>query len=104
MNMILAGEADGVDLNEPLVLALAHARARGESAYQIAARAGVHPSELSRWANGRRAPSAEQAARVADALGCRVEVIFPVNELSPAGKPGSAKTSDAGAQNAIYPA
>ena len=54
-----------VNLNEPLVLALARARARGESAYQVAARAQVHPSELSKWANGRRTPTPAQAERVA---------------------------------------
>lgn len=75
VTMILATSADG--LNERLVLALARAGARGESAYQVAARAGVHPSELSKWKNGRRSPSAAQAVRVADALGEPAESLFP---------------------------
>lgn len=67
-----------VNLNEPLVLALARARARGESAYQVAARAQVHPSELSKWANGRRTPTPAQAERVAAVLGCQPEDVFPL--------------------------
>jgi transcriptional regulator with XRE-family HTH domain len=81
MNMILTTAPDR--LNEALLLALARARARGESAYLVAARAGVHPSELSRWMNGRRNPNADQSRRVAEALGVEVDDIFPMNESSP---------------------
>lgn len=71
-------------LNEQLVLAFARARARGAgAAYQIAARAGVHPSEVSRWMNGHRAPSPDQAQRLASALDCEVEDIFPANAERP---------------------
>ena len=85
-----------VKLNERLILALAHARAQGRSAAKVAALADVHPSEVSRWAYGHRSPTPAQAARVAQALGCEVSDIFPLKELSPAGKPGSTKTTDAG--------
>lgn len=71
-------------MNEQLVLAFARARARGAgAAYQIAARAGVHPSEVSRWMNGHRAPSPDQAQRLASALDCEVEDIFPANAERP---------------------
>ncbi len=72
-----------VSLNERLLLALARARARGQSDYQTAAQAEVHPSELSRWMHGHRSPSPAQAARVASALGCNVGDIFPINEQRP---------------------
>jgi transcriptional regulator with XRE-family HTH domain len=76
MSMILTPTA--VEPNEALVVALAWARSRGESGYQVAARAEVHPSELSRWANGHRLPNPEQAARLARALGQQTDVLFPV--------------------------
>lgn len=87
-NIILQPEADG--LNEPLIIALALARARGVPTYQIAAQIGVHPSYLSRWATGERHPNREQAERLADALDVDVSELFP--STSEAALPGGSAT------------
>lgn len=93
---------DTVGLNEALVIALARARASGRHAFQVAAAADVHPSELSRWTHGHTSPSPAQAERVATALGLPVKALFPVNESSPAAIPGSTKTTDAGGPREGY--
>jgi transcriptional regulator with XRE-family HTH domain len=86
MTLNLAPAADATGPSDALVLAMAHQRMRGNPAHHIAAGVPVHPSELSRWVNGRRLPTLEQAQRLAEILGERLEVLFPVleNEL-PAG-------------------
>jgi transcriptional regulator with XRE-family HTH domain len=82
-----------VELNEPLLLALARARAKGRSAYKIAAAADVHPSDLSRWMHGRRTPSPAQAERLAQALGLPVEGLFPANDSRPVDETGREQSS-----------
>jgi len=56
---------------------LARARAHGTPSYRVAAAARVHPGELSRWVRGSRRPTLQQAIRVAAALGCTTEDLFP---------------------------
>ena len=58
------------------MLALARARAQGRTAYQVAVDAGEHPSELSRWVNGRKLPTRTQAERIAAVLGYPVDQLF----------------------------
>jgi transcriptional regulator with XRE-family HTH domain len=84
-------------LNERLILALAHSRARGLPAYQIAAQVGVSPAYLSRWASGQRRPSPQQAKRLARIVGVPADELFP-NEIDPGvGAPRSMKANaDAG--------
>jgi transcriptional regulator with XRE-family HTH domain len=95
-------KAAPVRLNERLLLALARARAQGQSAYKIAAQAGVHPSDLSRWMHGRRSPSAAQAESVARVLGCKTADIFPIDERRPGAESEASRKTDAGGQNAGY--
>jgi transcriptional regulator with XRE-family HTH domain len=75
--MQLKVRAEPVAINEALVLALARSRANGRLAYQIAAAAGVHPSELSRFVNGHKLPTRTEAEHVAAELGYRVDQLFP---------------------------
>lgn len=75
--------------SDALVLAMARERRLGNPAHRIAAACGKHPSELSRWINGRRIPSAEEARQLAAVLNMDVAEIFPQLEIDeiPGGTP-----------------
>jgi transcriptional regulator with XRE-family HTH domain len=75
MSLNVSVDAD-TSLNGALILAVAEERARGRYAHHIAAAAGVHPSELSRWLNGRKTPNREQAIRLASVLQQPVTSLF----------------------------
>lgn len=49
---------------------------RGMTAWSLALQARVHPSDLSKIEAGRLRPTAEQARRIAEALGLPVEILF----------------------------
>jgi len=55
--------------NERLMVELARCRARGMTAREVAAEAGLHPSVLSAFAHGRRTMRPEAAERLAVVLG-----------------------------------
>ena len=64
--------------NEALAHALATARLAGRPAYDIAARARVSPSELSKFVNGHRVPDRTQAENIAAELGVtQIDKLFP---------------------------
>jgi transcriptional regulator with XRE-family HTH domain len=72
------GGGDAKPFNEALYLALArHRRTQGEKQYEVAARIGVSPAELSRWIYGGACPSAEKAAALADVVGEPFALLFP---------------------------
>jgi DNA-binding XRE family transcriptional regulator len=74
-------------------------RSRGLTGVELAARAGVSLATVYSIERGRVTPQRATAYVLAATLGCRPEDIVPAalidpqNELSPAGEPGSAKTS-----------
>lgn len=61
-----------------LWLSLAHVRASdGRRHFQVAADAGIHPTELSKILNAHRAPTVKEADRIAVALNRNVAELFP---------------------------
>jgi len=89
-------QGDATALNERLYLALArHRRGTGAKQYEVAARAGVSPAELSRWIYGERQPSRGQAHALATALGASVPVLFPHLKDVGLAAPGWVEASDA---------
>ncbi|MGA2163792.1 MAG: helix-turn-helix transcriptional regulator [Solirubrobacteraceae bacterium] len=72
-----ARQAPPGGVSDALILAIARERAAGRPAHMVAARVPIHPSELSRWVNGRRSPTRNQAARLAKILGEPIGDLFP---------------------------
>jgi transcriptional regulator with XRE-family HTH domain len=94
MQKVLVAQAD-VDraarqINEALCLAILRLRPTGIRAGDVAARAGISHSRLSRLQNGWESPPLEVAERVAAAVGEPVDELFPavfspLNEVTAAG-------------------
>jgi len=81
--------------SDALLVAMARERMRGRPAHVIAAAVGVHPSELSRWTNGRRRPTPVQRERLAGLLGLDVDELFPaLTHDEPSGQDGSTRGDD----------
>jgi transcriptional regulator with XRE-family HTH domain len=63
--------------NEGLYVALGrHRRTSGEKQYEVAARIGVSPAELSRWIYGEASASPKKAAALAHVLGAEIADLF----------------------------
>lgn len=67
---------------------LAAVEARGLTLSDVAQRSGIHPSQLSFYANDRRMPSVSNLVQIADAIGCSLD------ELLGRAGPGRADDSD----------
>jgi transcriptional regulator with XRE-family HTH domain len=48
-----------------------------KSGRRLAEQLGVDESQVSRWRNGKHRPMARQRQAIADALGCKVEELWP---------------------------
>lgn len=50
--------------------------ARGLTLSDVAQRSGIHPSQLSFYANNRRMPSVSNLVQIADAIGCSLDELL----------------------------